>query len=299
METFTIKPKSPYNFKLSLDFLIKEGSGPFPEFRKNDNLLRAFRIDNKIIPAKIFSIGTVEKPKLKVLTQEISPQEKSKLKDKIVSYLNLNEDLMELYNFMDKDEGLKKIKDALFGFKVPMMGVTIYEVIIKAIVQQQISLQVAFHMISNLVKKFGEFVEFNGEKYYDFPCPATLANASLSDMRKCGLSRKKMEYIKDFSKEVVEGRFNPEEMANWRQEKIMERLTKFRGVGRWTAELVSVASVRSGQAPADDLGVRKAISRYYFNGDLQSAETIRNFIKDTPKDLVVYLLYANRLNLEI
>ena len=92
MAEFMIKPKSPYNFKLSLDFLIKEGSGPFPEFRENDRLLRAFRIDNKIIPAKIFSIGTVEKPKLKVLTQEISPQEKSKLKDKITSYLNLNED---------------------------------------------------------------------------------------------------------------------------------------------------------------------------------------------------------------
>lgn len=299
MKTFAIKPKSPYNFKLSLDFLIKEGSGPFPEFRENDSLLRAFRMNNKILPAKIFSIGTVEKPKLKVLTQEISPQEKSKLKDKIVSYLNLNEDLTELYNFMEKNERLKKIKNTLFGFKVPMMGVTIYEVIIKAIVQQQISLQVAFHMISNLVKKFGEFVEFNGEKYYDFPYPSTLADASLSGMRRCGLSRKKMEYIKDFSKEVVEGGFNPEEMINWRQEKIVEGLTKFRGIGRWTAELVSIAGVKSGQSPADDLGVRKSISRYYFNEKLQDAETIRRFIKKTPRGLVVYLLYANRLNLDV
>ena len=299
METFTIKPRAPYNFKLSLDFLIKEGDGPFPEYRENDNLLRAFRINSKIIPVKIFSTGTVEKPELKVLTQEISPQEGNELKDRVISYLNLNEDLTELYSFMEKDERLKKIRNAFFGFKVPMMGVTVYEVIIKAIVQQQISLQVAFHMIFNLVKKFGEFVEFTGEKYYDFPCPATLANASLSDMRKCGLSRKKIEYIKDFSREVVEGGFDPEEMTNWEQDEIVERLTKFRGIGRWTAELVSIASVKTGKSPAGDLGVRKAISRYYFNEKLQDAETIRKFIKKTPRGLVVYLLYANRLNLDV
>lgn len=293
----TIKPKPPYNFELSLDFLIKKGEGPFPELRNNNNLLRVFRINDKILPVKVSSIGTIERPKLEILTKKLSLKERNELKSKISVYLNLNEDLEELYKFMNKDGKLKKIKEALYGFKVPMMGATIYEVIIKAIIQQQISLQVAFSMTSKLVKKFGIVINFSGDTYYDFPSPYTLANTSILKLRSCGLSSKKAEYIINFSKEVVNGNFNPEKIQKWKCPRIIEELTKFKGIGRWTAELVAVAGMNKGYAPADDLGIRKAISKYYFKDKLQEPEKIREIIDRYPRGLFVYLLYAYRLNI--
>jgi len=297
MEEITIKPKSPYNFKLSLNFLIRRGEGTFPEVRKDDSLLRAFRINNKIVPVKVFSVGTVEKPKLKISTAKLSAEERSELERKLCTYLDLDGDLRELYSFMDKDERLRKIKDALYGFKAPAMGATIYEVVVKAIVQQQISLRIAFYMISKLVRKFGEFVEFEGEKYYDFPLPRALANASIPELRSCGLSGRKAEYIINFSREVIKGNFNPEEIRKWNHTKVVEELTKFRGIGRWTAELVAIAGVGKGASPADDLGIRKAVSKYYFKDELQKPEKVREILSRWPKGLSVYLLYAYRLGI--
>jgi DNA-3-methyladenine glycosylase II len=297
MEEITIKPKQPYNFKLSLDFLIRRGEGPFPEVRKNDSLLRAFRIDNKMIPVRIFSVGTVEKPKLKISTTKLSTRETDELQKKICIYLGLEEDLKELYSFMDKDKRLREIKYALYGFKAPAMGATIYEVIVKAVVQQQISLRIASYMISKLVKKFGEFVEFRGEKYYDFPLPHALANASIPELRSCGLSGRKTGCIINFSREVVKENFNPEEMRKWKRMKVVEELVKFRGIGRWTAELVAIAGAGKDAVPADDLGIRKAISKYYFRNEIPKPETIREITSRWPKELSVYLLYAYRLDI--
>ena len=68
-----LKPKPPYNFELSLDFMmLKDGSGPFPERRIGNEVLRAFRINNKVIPARIIFVGSVNKPELKVTTPNIS-----------------------------------------------------------------------------------------------------------------------------------------------------------------------------------------------------------------------------------
>lgn len=297
MEEITVKPKAPYNFKLSLDFLIRRGKGLFPEVRKNDSLLRAFRINNKIVPVKVFSVGTIKNPKLKISTAKLSTKERNELKKELCIYLGLREDLKELYGFMDEDERLRGIKDALYGFKAPAMGATIYEVTVKAIVQQQISLRIAFYMISRLVKKFGEFVEFEGEKYYDFPLPHTLANASIPELKSCGLSGRKAECIINFSGEVVNGNFNPEEIRKWDHTKIVAELVKFRGIGRWTAELVAIAGASKGPDPADDLGIRRAVSKYYFKGELQKSQTVREIISEWPKGLSVYLLYAYRLGI--
>jgi DNA-3-methyladenine glycosylase II len=179
------------------------------------------------------------------------------------------------------------------------MGSTIYEVIVKAIIQQQISLAVADHMTSLIIKKFGTSVEFDNDIYWSFPKPATLAKASIGDLRRCGLSRRKAEYVNSFSKAVVEG-FNPEKLRENKPEEIIEILTAFRGIGRWTAELVMAACMekeKGEQIPADDLGLRRVVSQCYFDGELQSANAIREIARGWGKystAIQTYLLYNAR-----
>ena len=119
-------------------------------------------------------------------------------------------------------------------------------------------------------------------------------------MRRCGLSLRKAEYIKEFSSRVVEG-FDPEELRGKDPSEIMETLTSFRGIGRWTAELVMIASMGLNVIPADDLGVRRAISHFYFKDELQPPEVVRRFAEERfgrfMKDVLVYLLMAYRMGL--
>ena len=53
--------------------------------------------------------------------------------------------------------------------------------------------------------------------------------------------------------------------------------------------------------PTDDLGVRKAISHFYFKDKMQSPETIRKFAENKfgefMRDCLVYMLIAYRMRL--
>ncbi|RLI26249.1 MAG: hypothetical protein DRO52_02835, partial [Candidatus Hecatellales archaeon] len=194
------------------------------------------------------------------------------------------------------------IKQALYGFgRAGLMTANLYEGIVKAIIQQQISLRVAEHLTANLVEKFGDYVAFQGEKVYDFPSAEVLAEARIEELRGCGLSWKKAEYVKAFSREVSTGAFNPEELYRLSPEEIVKRLTAFKGLGRWSAELVMAASMGLNVIPADDLGVRRAVSYYYFDGKLQSGETVRRFAEERfgefKLDVIVYLLMAYRMGI--
>ncbi len=296
-----LDPEAPYNFELSLEFLVSQNKGPLPYLRKNNNLQMAITVNENVIPLRIYSIGKINSPKLIVETVDEIPNE-SKLKQIITNFLNLQLDLRKAYQYMEEDRILKEIRNKLYGFKAPKMAVTIFEGIVKAIIQQQISLNVAYNLTANIIRKFGHTINFKGENYYAFPKPEDLANSSIHELTSCGLSRRKAEYIKHFSEAVSRQSFNSEKLRNLSPQEIINELTKFRGIGKWTAELIIAACIGLDWIPADDLGVRRAISQYYFNGNLQTSEVIRKFTekwRGSKVVIITYLLYGNRLKIKI
>ncbi|MCD6522169.1 MAG: DNA-3-methyladenine glycosylase 2 family protein [Candidatus Diapherotrites archaeon] len=296
---FFMQPKAPYSFEVSMQFIAKENYAPMPYVWRNKQFMQAFRFNGVIYPVRVESIGTIEKPKLCVTTSNSAP--KTRLKKELAHFFNLDYDLNSLYEFMGRDPKLKKIAQRFYGFRVPAMSSNLFEVIVNAIVQQQISLQVAAHMTSLLVKSFGERIDLEWETYWAFPTPQRLATTSIKQLKSCKLSTRKAEYIKDFSRAVASNEFDPEALWKMESQEVVEALTKFRGIGRWTAELVLAAGMnRPDYVPADDLGVRNAVSMYYFDGKRQDPKTVRKLLKrwgDYSCGIIVYLLYAMRQNL--
>jgi len=253
---------------------------------------------SKLIPVALRSLGTVDEPKIEVnCFSVVSEGERSELATKLDWMFSFGEDLMALYAFMDMDSILRGVKEKLYGLKAGSMGATVFESIVKAILQQQISLRVSFWMTNSLVTRFGERVEVNGLVYYDFPTPSTLAKASLEQIRRCGLSWRKAEYVKGIAEKVANGEFNSEGLKNLSNEEVMEELKRFRGVGTWTAELVLVTGLkRNDVIPADDLGVRRAVSKFYSDSSL-SGDKVRELAEKWgtfKKYIIYYLLCAGR-----
>jgi len=93
-----------------------------------------------------------------------------------------------------------------------------------------------------------------------------------------GLSTRKAEYVRDIAKAVASGDIDLEGLRNARNaEKVIQELTSLRGVGRWTAELVMIRGMARFEAvPADDLGVRRSISRLFFKGRPATADMVRD-----------------------
>jgi DNA-3-methyladenine glycosylase II len=299
-QCFKIYPKPPYDFKLNCNVFGYDK--PMPDVYKGMVWRRAIRLNSgKLIPVALQSLGTIEEPKIGIqcFFQTISKKEKKELKKKLDWIFSFSQDLTPLYNFMDMDPILRDLKRRFYGLKAGSIGATFFECIIKSIIQQQISLLVAFSVTNTIVTRFGDHVEAEGLVYYDFPTPKRLAEEALEEIRQCGLSWRKAEYIKGIAEKVVDSEFEPERLMTLSNNEVVETLRRFRGVGTWTAEMVLCAGLKRNDCiPAGDLGVRRTFSRFYSEGGLLSQVEVRRLAEnwgEFTKDIVYYLTCTERV----
>lgn len=265
------------------------------------------RANDKLIFVVVRSIGDVKKPELEVQlisNQEISKNDKEIIERKISFIFDLDFDLKPFYNAMRHDKIMSKMIDKLYGLKLSKSP-TIFEALVYVILEQQISLQAAYNIERKFIKKLGEKLKINNKVYYAFPTPESLASLEIEDLRSCGISRRKSEYIRDIAKLIIERKLDLESLKQKDEKKIMEELCKIRGIGPWTAELTIIRGMgRLRVIPAADLGLREHVTRYYFTDSGRkrvSSEEVRKIAKKWGRWRGVagyYLVVAGRLKLE-
>jgi DNA-3-methyladenine glycosylase II len=97
-----------------------------------------------------------------------------------------------------------------------------------------------------------------------FPKPEMVLKATAARMRKAGISRQKNAYLKDLARRIVDGEINFHRFARMSDDDVIEHLTRVKGIGRWTAEIFLMFNLgRPDVCPADDLGIRNAVTRAY------------------------------------
>jgi len=98
--------------------------------------------------------------------------------------------------------------------------------------------------------------------------PQAVLRKRASTLRACGLSDRKVEYIRDLARHFITGRVDPSRLNNQSDEEIIAELIDIRGIGRWTAEMFLIFNLlRPNVLPLDDLGLLKAVSVNYFDGE--------------------------------
>jgi DNA-3-methyladenine glycosylase II len=294
-----IYPLRPYDFDLNCSVFGYEK--PMPEIYEEGVWKRGILLGSgKLIPVELKSIGTIEEPIIEAkIFQNNTEQEKEELTKILDELFSFSKDLNALYSFMDKDQVLMELKQRFYGLKAGSIGTTVFESIIKSIIQQQISIKAAFSITNKMVTRFGEHAEAEGTVYYVFPTPKRLAETALDEIRQCGLSWRKAEYIKGIAEKVADGTFDPESLRLLSNEQVVETLKKFRGVGTWTAEMVLAAGLkRNATVPAGDIGVRRTFSRLYSDGELLSEADVRKIAEnwhEYTKDIVFYISCTERI----
>jgi DNA-3-methyladenine glycosylase II len=231
---------------------------------------QAVRVNGKLVLVTLKGIGTVDMPGVSAELEsdrEISTEDQRKCGQLFSILLGAHFDLQPFYRETENDKIMWGIVQRLRGLKVPST-LTVFEALVDSIVEQQISLNVAHVLEINLIKKYGDRLDLDSRVYYAYPTPQTLARAEIEVMRKCGLSTRKAEYIRNVSKTIVEGKLDLEIFKEYTDvSKIIQELDNIRGIGVWTAELTIVRGMQKYDViPADDLGLRRVISHFYFDG---------------------------------
>jgi len=274
-EAFQLTALAPFNFDLTAQ-LFQGGDAQIRSFA-NGEFHQVLRINGELVLVSLTALGSVDEPKLniKVSTNNALTVEDTKKAQETISYIfNLNFALNSFYREAENDQTMHKITKQLYGLKLPTYP-TVYESLVNSIVEQQISIKVAHKLEEKLARKFGESLVLDGSTYYVYPTPKEMASASTEDIRGCGLSLRKAEYIQQASQLVVDGKLDLEHMKHHKSpEEIIAELDKIRGIGVWTAELIMLEGMQRLDAlPADDFGIRRVTSRYYCGGrPIKSAE---------------------------
>ena len=112
-----------------------------------------------------------------------------------------------------------------------------------------------------------------------FPTPEDLIAMPDEKLRGAGLSRNKTAAIKDIAAKTMAGVVpDLRGILKLSNEAILERLTKVRGVGPWTVEMLLMFTLgREDVLPATDFGVRKGFALTYGLKELP-----------TPKELLAH-----------
>jgi DNA-3-methyladenine glycosylase II len=216
---------------------------------------------------------------------------------------NLDLDVSRFYDRVKNDPTMGKLTHRLFGLRSPTTQ-TVFEALIDSIVEQQISLKVATSIEKKMIKKFGDSVEVDGEPFYAYPTPERLSRTSIDDLRSCGLSLHKAEYVQTISELEATGRVDLEKLKTVEDtQKIIEQLDLLKGIGSWTAELTVIRSMQRWDAlPADDVGLRRVISHYYSGGKKIASEQARHIAEawgEWRGLAAFYLIVAELLDIEI
>jgi DNA-3-methyladenine glycosylase II len=294
----------PFDFNLSAT--IFEGGDPEIRAYQDGRFRQVIRLGERLILATVTPIGTVDEPRLAIDLESdhpISTSEKRATANVVRRLFNLDFDLAPFYRDVRRDPVMAKVTRRLRGLKSPQTQ-TVFEALVDSIIEQQISLRAAHGMERRVVKMCGGRLNVRDRTYYAFPAPEALAAATLRQLRACGLSTRKTEYIRDISKAIVDGRLDLEGFRHYADTKpIIEELCRIRGIGRWTAELTMLRGMAALDAmPADDLGLRRVIAHYYADDRRIEADEARTIAERWGrwKGLAgYYLIVATILDVEV
>ncbi|HLW55464.1 MAG TPA: DNA-3-methyladenine glycosylase [Candidatus Angelobacter sp.] len=150
------------------------------------------------------------------------------------------------------DPVLAAIIDQVGACKIAYREPT-FEALARAIVFQQLSTKAARTIYGRLEEAAGGRVT-----------PEGIQSLSVSEMRRAGLSKQKIGYIRDLAEHALSGKVDFARLPEMSDEEVIAALTDIKGVGEWTAQMFLIFALRRPNVLAvGDLGVRSAIKRHY------------------------------------
>jgi DNA-3-methyladenine glycosylase II len=183
-------------------------------------------------------------------------------------------DLQPFYELAQGHPVFDRLIKDLAGLK-PMRPASLLEMAVIVITEQQISLAAANQIRSRLVARFGDQVD----GMWVFPDAQKLAGVALEDLRACGYSQRKAEYIIEFARQVKDGRLDLEALKDPPDEAVRSKLTALRGWGLWSANYFLVRGLaRPDCVPSDDLAIRSVVGRYLGDGSRASARQVEQLL---------------------
>jgi AraC family transcriptional regulator of adaptative response / DNA-3-methyladenine glycosylase II len=180
----------------------------------------------------------------------------STIVDRVRGIFDLGADPDRIDSQLRRDPRLRRSVRRRPGLRVPG-GWSRFELAVRAILGQQVTVQGATTLAGRLVERFGKpLSDPEGRLHQLFPEPPQLASADAAEI---GMPRARSAAIGSLARAVADGSLELD--ASNGLDDAVARIRELPGVGEWTAQYIAMRALREPDAfPASDLGVRKALA---------------------------------------
>ena len=228
------------NFKINFDYTIN--SGQVFLWEKIDT--KWYGVDGK-----------------NILVLETAQKFKKDMKYEF-DFFRLDDNFKKISNDLKNDNYVKNALKMFPGLR--LLRQNPFQCYISFIVSSNSNIPNIKSRLQNLCKTFGMRKIVDGNEFFLFPEPSDLANASISDIKKCGVGYR-AKAVKTASLSVLDGKIDFDFLKKTDYNTAKKELTKVFGIGNKVADCILLFSLEKLEAFPLDRWMLRILQKYYSN----------------------------------
>ncbi len=243
----------PYDFAALLAFFAKRAI-PGVEQVDASSYRRVFALDGQV--GSLVVRTHVDANALQLEVDGADTRTLPQIEARVRRMFDLDADIAAINAHLGRRAHLKRCVARHPGQRLPG-GWDGFEIAIRAVLGQQVTVAAARTLTERVVRKFGREVVTQSGKVQLFPAPEVLAQADLGGL---GITGARMHTLQAIAREVCAGRIDFR--ADQALDAFVAQWTALPGIGDWTAHYLAMRGLAHADAfPAGDIVLRKAVAR--------------------------------------
>jgi DNA-3-methyladenine glycosylase II len=267
-----LQPHEPFDFAHTLRFILSPPAllngrqfAPLLDHLVDGEFRRVLEFGDQLV---LYGVreekhGASARLRVRILTGPDSENVRHAVLKQVTRQFSSDLNLEPFYDLAAADPVLRHLIVHFRGMRIPQAP-NVFEILISAIIEQQVNLSFAHKVKEALIATYGRSVKHEGRRYNAFPEPAALAVATPRELRRIQVSGPKARYIIGISRMAVDGTLDFESLRQIAPVLAHSELIKHKGVGPWTAQYVGLRALGHLDClPAADVGLQKVIHYFY------------------------------------
>ncbi|MFK8010819.1 MAG: DNA-3-methyladenine glycosylase [Marinicellaceae bacterium] len=270
-----IKQPNHFRFDACLNFLDRGYDECLYQVNKT-SVLRLIRLSSGLMLIQVESDAAFL---IVSSNSEVTDTDICEIRDYVDDWFDVSRDISQFYYLLNKDKITQDFPNKYYGLR--LMGIVdLFEALCWCVIGQQINLTFAHKIKSRLVHEYGDKIQYKGNDYYCFPTPEVLVNAATQDLVGMQFSKQKIAYTQNIARAFCDGEFVKTDLLKMTKNQQMEKLLAIKGIGPWTANYVSMKSLRNMSCIAyGDTGLSSALHNLYGTEKKPNNQTIDMIFK--------------------
>jgi len=178
------------------------------------------------------------------------------------NFFRKNDNMQEIIKSISKDETVKKSVKQYEGLRIFKQDP--FQCMISFIISSNSNIQKIKNSLEKISKKFGKKVKIQNKEFFLFPKPEKLANASIEEIKKCGVGYR-APFIKQASKMIVLKKINFKYLEKCDYQEAKKNICVIPGIGNKVADCILLFSLNKLEAFPLDTWMIKILEKYYSN----------------------------------